>query len=163
MNKTNRSRHNSNSMFHYESHFKPLPGFRLNYKYTIRVWLTSILLGTSLLFAFKALTEVFRQESDAMGSSTMFYFIMEIAVATLLSVPSVFLFVLGYNFISGFIFSSTRIKLALLVTGQALCWLSFYIGLGFSQEAMIKNLDTILPYAIATAISIFIYRLSSDD
>jgi len=100
---------------------------------------------------------------SAWGGSTVFYYIITISLALILSIPSVVLFAVGYNFISGFVFSSIKIKLALFIIGQALCWLSFLVAFGLNNgEAIIKNLDVILPYAIANAISIFICRLSSD-
>lgn len=103
------------------------------------------------------------EDFSAWGGSTIFYYLIAITLALILSIPSVLLFTLGYNFISGFVFSSTKIKLALFIIGQALCWISFLIAFGLNnQEAIIKNLDVILPYTIANAFSIFICRLSSD-
>ena len=150
-------------MLHETSPFEPVSGLRINYRYTIKVWLTSILLGTILLFAFKVIKDMSAPEASSLsGTSDIFYFIITLALAVIVSVPSVLLFALIYNFITGFIYSSFRIKCALCLIGQAVCWLSFLIGFGFySEEAIIMNLDIILPYAFATFVSIFAYRLSS--
>ncbi|CAM4310168.1 hypothetical protein SAMN06265348_110231 [Pedobacter westerhofensis] len=150
------------SMFANEPHMKPISGLRINYRFTIKVWLTSILLGTTLFFAFKLIRDLSLSEGPHTdGISPLFYFIIALALAVILSVPSLLLFAAGYNFIAGYIYNSFRIKFTLVLIAEALCWLSFYVGFGGCPEAVIMNLDIILPYAIAIFISIIVYRLSS--
>jgi uncharacterized membrane protein YGL010W len=165
MNKRDKEQIDARGMFDYEFHFEPIPKSRSNYKYTLKVWLTSVLLGTTLFFAFKSLQEISNPSGPVTaGSSTVFYYIIAVAIGLICSIPCLLLFAAGYNFIAGYIFSSIRIKLTLSIVGQALCWLSFYIGFGVNNgEALFKNLDITLPYAIATAFSVFAYKLSSDN
>jgi hypothetical protein len=152
-------------MLHETSPFEPVAALRLNYRYTIKVWLTSILLGTILFFVYQLIKDMPGPEGSILsGTSNIFYFIITLALAVIVSVPSILLFALGYNFITGFIYNSFRIKCALCLIGQTVCWFSFLIGFGLNNEEAIKmNLDIILPYALAAFVSIFTYRLSSSN
>jgi len=161
MHKTDKGQLYFRSMFSEESPFKAVSAFRLNYRYTIKVWLTSILLGTTIFFVYKMSNNLSYAEGTGIaGLSAIFYYIIALALAVILSVPAALLFALLYHYITGYIYSSFRIKCTLSLIAQAVCWLSFYICFN-NAEAIAINLEIILPYAIATFMSVFIYRLSS--
>jgi len=134
-----------------------------NYKYPLKVWLTSAILGTVLGLIVNYVDSYFSfigtLAYEVRGTGELVsYFLTICLIALVLSIPCWFVLWLIYYKLAKPGNNKGRSILTLLGVGQVLCWGVFALLSSLDDEfTLFMGGGIVLPYAIVVALSIWFY------
>lgn len=134
-----------------------------HYKYPLKVWLTSALLGTVLgtvvnyvdsMFSFIG-TLAYQVKSTWELTST---FLMVWLIATIATIPAWLIFWLVYTKMLNVNKGDLYIKAVLIGTSVVLCFLIFAIlSIAVNDIDLVMQTDIVIPYMFAVALCAWVY------
>jgi len=134
-----------------------------HYRYPLRVWLSSLILGTTLYSIYDVI-QSWNYRSDYMIGIEPYFYILILAISLLCSIPCLILFVVLYNFLLNTKLTVFKVKLILFLISEGFIVFWMYSLMdGGSNHSVLRYLNLIAPYSIAIGVSIWFYKLKRID